>query len=109
LEDFLFFSLYSFSCIANNSTTLKTFSNLVFVLVPRYVLRVQPSNIHITCARPRPLQGERAKGSVVIFAVVEGTIAAMGIVVVVSAALGAKGEGEARGEAGEVMEAGGIM
>ena len=27
LEDFLFFSLYSFSCIASNSTTLKSYSD----------------------------------------------------------------------------------
>jgi hypothetical protein len=38
--------------------------------------------------------GEGAEGSVVIFTVVEGTLAAMGIVVVVSAAAGAKGAGE---------------
>ena len=49
---FLFFSLYSFSCIASNSTTLKD----ILILVPRYALRVQICNIHITCARPRPLQ-----------------------------------------------------
>ena len=30
LEDFLFFSLYSFSCIASNSTTLKD----ILILVP---------------------------------------------------------------------------
>jgi len=53
LEDFLFFSLYSFSCIASNSTTLKD----ILILVPRYALRVQLYNIHITCARPCPLQG----------------------------------------------------
>jgi len=52
LEDFLFFSLYSFSCIANNSPTLKS----ILIFVPRYALRVQSSNIHITCVRPRPLQ-----------------------------------------------------
>jgi len=40
LGDFLFFSLYSFSCIARNSTTLDTFLILVPVLVPRYELRV---------------------------------------------------------------------
>ena len=57
LEDFLFFSLYSFSCIANNSTTLKTFSTLVFVLVRRYALRVQSCNIHFTCARPNSRVG----------------------------------------------------
>jgi len=34
LEDFLFFSLYSFSCIASNSTTLKH----ILILVPRYAL-----------------------------------------------------------------------
>jgi len=49
--------------------------------------------------------GEGAEGSVVIFTVVEGTLAAMGIVVVVSAAAGAKGAREARG-AGEVIEVG---
>jgi len=52
LEDFLFFSLYSFSCIASNSTTLKH----ILIIVPRYALRVQFCNIHITCARPRLLQ-----------------------------------------------------
>jgi len=51
LEDFLFFSLYSFSCIASNSTTLEN----ILTLVPRYSFRVQFHNIHITCARPRPL------------------------------------------------------
>jgi hypothetical protein len=30
LEDFLFFSVYSFSCIASNSTTLKIFLNSCF-------------------------------------------------------------------------------
>jgi len=52
LEDFLFFSLYSLSCIASNSPTLKH----ILILVPRYALRVQSCNIHITCVRPRPLQ-----------------------------------------------------
>jgi len=52
LEDFLFFSLYSFSCIASNSTTWKH----ILILVPRYALRVQSCNILITCTRPRPLQ-----------------------------------------------------
>jgi len=51
LEDFLFFSLYSFSCIASNSTILKS----ILIFVPRYALRVQFCDIHITCARPRPL------------------------------------------------------
>ena len=51
LEDFLFFSLYSFSCIASNSTTLKD----LLILVSRYALRVQSCNIHIACARSRPL------------------------------------------------------
>jgi len=51
LEDFLFFSLYSFSCIASNSTTLKH----ILIVVPRYALRVQSCNILITCVRPRPL------------------------------------------------------
>jgi len=41
--------------------------------------------------------------------VVEGTLAAMGIVVVVSAAAGAKGAGEARAEAEEVVEAGEVV
>jgi hypothetical protein len=56
--------------------------------------------------------GEGAEGSVVIFTVVEGTFAAMRIVMVVSAAAGAKGAAEARAagevvaEAGEVVEAG---
>jgi hypothetical protein len=49
--------------------------------------------------------GERAKGSGVIVAMVEGTLAAMGIVVVVSPAAGAKGAREARG-AGEAIEVG---
>ena len=53
--------------------------------------------------------GEGAEGSVVIIAVVEGTLAAMGIVVVVSAAAGAKGAGEARAEAEEVVEAGEVV
>ena len=52
LEGFLFFSLYSFSCIASNSPTLKH----ILIFVPRYALRVQSCNIHITCVRPRPLQ-----------------------------------------------------
>jgi len=51
--------------------------------------------------------GEGAEGSVVIIAVVEGTLAAMGIVVVVSAAAGAKGAGEAI-EVGDVVEAGDV-
>jgi len=51
LEDFLFFSLYSFSCIASNSTTLKIHPDFV----PRYALRVQFCNILITCVQPRPL------------------------------------------------------
>jgi len=55
LEGFIFFSLYWFSCIASNSTTLKTFLTFVSVLAPRYTLRVQPSNIHIICPRPHPL------------------------------------------------------
>jgi len=58
LEDFLFFSLYSFSCIANNSPTLKS----ILILVPRYALRVQSSNIHITCVRPRPLHQQSQIG-----------------------------------------------
>jgi len=59
--------------------------------------------------------GEGAEGSIVIFTVVEGTLAAMGIVMVVSAAAGTKGAGEARAarevvaEAGEVMEAGEVV
>jgi len=53
--------------------------------------------------------GEGGEESVVIIAVVEGTLAAMGIVVVVLAAAGAKGAGEARAEAGEVVEAGEVM
>jgi len=36
LEDFLFFSVYSFSCLASNSTTLE--NTLAFV--PRYAFRV---------------------------------------------------------------------
>ena len=55
LEDFLFFSLYSFSCIASNSTTWK----YILIFVPRYALRVQSCNILITCARPRPLHHHR--------------------------------------------------
>jgi len=53
--------------------------------------------------------GDGAEGSVVIIALVEGTSAAMGIVVVVSAAAGAKGAGEARAEAGEVVETGEVV
>jgi hypothetical protein len=37
--------------------------------------------------------GEGEEGSVIVITVVEGTLAAMGIVVVVSAAVGAKGAG----------------
>jgi hypothetical protein len=40
---------------------------------------------------------------------VDGTLAAMGIVVVVLAAVGAKGDREARAEAGEVLEAGEVV
>ena len=36
LEDFLFFSLYSFSCIASNSPTLKH----ILIFVSRNALRV---------------------------------------------------------------------
>ena len=53
--------------------------------------------------------GEGAERRVAIFAVVEGTFAAMGIVVVVSAAVGGKGAGEARAQAGEVVEAGEVL
>jgi len=56
-----------------------------------------------------PAVGDGAEGSVVIIALVEGTSAAMGIVVVVSAAAGAKGAGEARAEAGEVVETGEVV
>ena len=52
LEDFLFFSLYSFSCIASNSTTLK--DNSILFLDTHF--EFSPANIHITCVRPRPLQ-----------------------------------------------------
>jgi hypothetical protein len=57
--------------------------------------------------------GNGAEGSVVIFTVFEGTLAAMGIVVVVSAAEGAKGAREARGpgeaiEVGDAVEAGAV-
>lgn len=49
--------------------------------------------------------GEAAEESVVIITVVEGTLAAMEIVMVVSVAVGAKRAGEAPAEAGEVVEA----
>jgi hypothetical protein len=52
--------------------------------------------------------GEGAEGSLVIFTVVEGTLAAMGIDVVVWAAAGAKGGREARG-VGEAIEVGDTM
>jgi hypothetical protein len=55
----------------------------------------------VPCLAP----GEGSEWSVAIFTVVEGTLAAMEIVVVVSAAGGAKGAREARG-AGEAMEVG---
>jgi hypothetical protein len=55
-EDFLFFSLYSYSCIPSNSTTLEKILTPVSVLVSRYAPWVQTSNIHITCAQPCPLQ-----------------------------------------------------
>jgi len=51
LEDFLFFSLYSFSCIAKQVTTLKQLRLLsCFVLSSVYILV-----INITYARPCPL------------------------------------------------------
>jgi hypothetical protein len=50
--------------------------------------------------------GEGADSSEVIIAVVERTLAAMGTVVVVSAAAGADGPGEAMAQAGQVVEAG---
>jgi len=59
--------------------------------------------------------GEGAEGSVVIFTVVKGALAAMGSVVVVSTAAGAKGARESRAagdvvaEAGEVMETGEVV
>jgi len=49
LEDFLFFSLYSFSCIASNSTTLKD------ILIP--VLSIRTSSLvpqHPYHLRPTP-------------------------------------------------------
>jgi len=49
--------------------------------------------------------GEGAEWGVLIIAVVEGTFAAIRIVMVVSAAGGAQGAGEARADAGEVVEA----
>jgi len=52
--------------------------------------------------------GEGAEGRVVIITVVEGTLAAMGIVVVVLAAVGAKGAGEARA-AGDTRRAGEVV
>jgi hypothetical protein len=55
LEDFHFFSLYSFSSIASNSTTWEYISTPVIILVSRYAPGDQSSNIHMTCARPRPL------------------------------------------------------
>jgi len=56
-----------------------------------------------------PAAGEGAKGGVVIITMVEGTLAAMGIVLVLLAAVGAKGAAEARVDAGEVMEAGEVV
>jgi len=52
LEDFLFFSLYSFSCIASNSTTLKDI--LILDSLDTH-FEFSSANIHITCARSRPL------------------------------------------------------
>jgi len=48
LEDFLFFSLYSFSCIANSSTTLKDILILVFSIrtsssVPQHPYHLRPT------------------------------------------------------------------
>jgi hypothetical protein len=54
-EDFLFFSLYWFSYIARNSTTLEITLTLVLGLIPGYQFRVQLSDINITCARLRLL------------------------------------------------------
>lgn len=50
-----------------------------------------------------------AEESVVIIAVVEGTLAAMGIFLVVAAAAGGKGAKEARAEVGEAVEAGEVV
>jgi len=54
LEDFLFFSLYSFSCIASNSTTSKRYSDLCLsirisslVLQHPYHLRPTPPVTHL--------------------------------------------------------------
>ena len=49
LEDFLFFSLYSFSCIASNSTTLKDI--LILVLSIRTSSLVLQHPYHL---RPTP-------------------------------------------------------
>jgi len=53
--------------------------------------------------------GEGAVRSVVIIAVVEGTLAAMRIVVVFSAAAGAKRAGDDRAQAGELIQAGEVV
>jgi len=54
-------------------------------------------------------EGEGDEGCVVINAVVQGTVATMGIVGVVPAAVGAKGDGEPRPEAEEAVEAGEVV
>jgi len=63
LEDFLFFSLYLFSCIANQVTTLKQLRLLAYFdcrdMKCEYLLSCFRYHIlvtNITCARPRPLQ-----------------------------------------------------
>ena len=58
LEDSLFFSLYSFSCLASNSTTLKIISTLCSCPCLCPLIRTSSSvlqSMHITCARPRTL------------------------------------------------------
>jgi len=60
LEDFLFFSLYSFSCIASNSTTLKDILILVLSIrtsssVPQHPYHLRPTppvTLHATCHTP---------------------------------------------------------
>jgi len=54
LEDFFLFSLYSFSCIASNSTTLKT----ILILVPsiRISSSVLQHSYHLRSTQPVTLE-----------------------------------------------------
>jgi len=54
LEDFLFFSLYSFSCIASNSTTLKDI--LIFVSSIRISSSVLQHPYHLRSTPPVTLE-----------------------------------------------------